>query len=688
VRFLGAMLCCLAGLLTASDTSQSVDVPPKNAAREAVIRVDIASDLGRVNKRVLGNNALAYLHSDAIYSAGGSGMWDPKAGHGVPDMVRLARDCGVSTLRWPGGCGVHEYNWKLTVGHLKERPQQPFGLPEFLRLAEEIGADPVITLADFWGDPSDAADLVEYLNAPVGKNPNGGVDWAAVRTRDGHPQPYNVVWFECGNETYHGAHSGATWKVSAAKRYSIDEYAQRYRGFRTAMRVVDPRIRLGAVLHNDKNPFSFSPWTEGVIRKTGDIADFYIHHAYLPNYADDSGSLSPAELFKSALASPRQFALYYERLNAFIQKATGRSVPLAVTEYNGGFVQDKPVPYRLTLGAAVEVADLVQVLLDPGHGIEIGQYWQFANEYWGMVKGVRSPYTLRPAYHVFRLYHDHLGDRLLRTEVRSDTFETTGGFGVLAARGSGIEEFSLIGKPAVLTNWQISGVRGAAATVEKDGTLAVELSTDRELNYFHAKMPLSAEPSSGYRVTAEIRSEGMSMRGAQLEVADGRGWRATKSAALSEMVRESRWTEVSVDYVSLPDTREIRIAARRLEGAPERGRFWIRNVRVQRFNPGRMGNVPFVGAMATVKGGRVAVFAVNRRLDGPVAVRIDGTRAGYARGWTLSGPSVDATNESNPNTVRVQTIPVEVRDRAVWAQLPPNSFTVLDVDPLPASNKK
>ena len=45
--------------------------------------------------------------------------------------------------------------------------------------------------------------------APVGSNPNGGIDWAVVRATQGHPEPYGVRWFEYGNESYHGGHRGS-----------------------------------------------------------------------------------------------------------------------------------------------------------------------------------------------------------------------------------------------------------------------------------------------------------------------------------------------------------------------------------------------------------------------------------------------------------------------------------------------
>jgi alpha-N-arabinofuranosidase len=53
------------------------------------------------------------------------------------------------------------------------------------------------------GNAKDAADLVEYLNSPNdGSNPNDGTDWAAVRAANGHPEPYNIKYFEIGNEMF------------------------------------------------------------------------------------------------------------------------------------------------------------------------------------------------------------------------------------------------------------------------------------------------------------------------------------------------------------------------------------------------------------------------------------------------------------------------------------------------------
>ena len=66
---------------------------------------------------------------------------------------------------------------------------------ESIQMCEAMGITPVLTIKSD-ESYSDLADLVEYLYAP----PNGGSKWGSTRAQDGHPEPYNISWFEIGNE--------------------------------------------------------------------------------------------------------------------------------------------------------------------------------------------------------------------------------------------------------------------------------------------------------------------------------------------------------------------------------------------------------------------------------------------------------------------------------------------------------
>ena len=151
------------------------------------IIVTTGQEQGPVNQKIFGTNLLAHKLPDGSQgnrnSDFGAGIWDPRRDAPVEEVIRLAQGIRVSTIRFPGGRGSHQYDWKKTIG--KERKGFAFGLDEFLETAKEIGAEPVITVSYFIGDETDAADLVEYLNAPNdGHNLNGGIDWAAERAKN------------------------------------------------------------------------------------------------------------------------------------------------------------------------------------------------------------------------------------------------------------------------------------------------------------------------------------------------------------------------------------------------------------------------------------------------------------------------------------------------------------------------
>lgn len=450
------------------------------------ITVDVTQDLGPVNRAVLGNNMIGYprVWNEITrgwvsygYHVGGDGVWNKNSYSSVPEMVKFAKDIGISFSRFPGGVGVRWYNWKDAVGPIAQRPLYPdskgnkvpitFGLPEFLKNTQDMGAIPVIEVSDYFGTAQDAADLVEYLNAPN----DGAHPWAKLRAADGHPEPWGVIWFEYGNETYVG--NPATGII-----FTPNQYVANYLAYRSAMKMVDSKIKLGAVL---EDPGSLKDWSEIVITGTGSVADFYITHSYVLSYTRNDGVPDANSIFSIGLAAAdTQLQSSYRRLNDLIFELSGRAIPIAVTEYNSGFVQASPVypvAYRHTLGNALINAEHIRQLMHADN-IVMANYWQFANSYWGMVKGSGASYVLRPNYYPFQFYRNHFGERLIKAQVDgATTYEITGAlisnaggnYGVAPATGAYQAEAlddtdRLKGVP-----WQITDVNGAQ-TAEESGT--------------------------------------------------------------------------------------------------------------------------------------------------------------------------------------------------------------------------
>ena len=202
---------------------------PILSAGNNYVQISYNKEKGIVNKMVFGNNFVGYattIYDNPTqnyygYSDYGAGIWDPRRGKSVSEVISLAKGAGVVIVRFPGGGGANRYDWKTSIGN--RRVHFLYGLDEFLRTCEEVGADVIFTVSYFSGDEHDAADLVEYLNRPNdGTNPDGGIDWAAGRAKNGHNLPYNIKYFEIGNEVW--------------DEISPEEYIQKYIKYYTAMK--------------------------------------------------------------------------------------------------------------------------------------------------------------------------------------------------------------------------------------------------------------------------------------------------------------------------------------------------------------------------------------------------------------------------------------------------------------------
>lgn len=184
--------------------SETVAVKDAGADPATRIVVDPGRELGEIEPGVYGVN-----HR---YPYAGFGSWDVDNNEPFADFVANLRYAGFGVLRFPGGRMANLYRWKRAIGPLEQRRESPngggtgdalsseFGPDEFGRLMDATGAGAVVVANFATGSPKEAADWIEYMNSPVGANPNGGKDWAAVRAENGSPEPYGVRLWEVGNE--------------------------------------------------------------------------------------------------------------------------------------------------------------------------------------------------------------------------------------------------------------------------------------------------------------------------------------------------------------------------------------------------------------------------------------------------------------------------------------------------------
>jgi alpha-N-arabinofuranosidase len=232
-------------------------------------------------------------------------------------------------LRYPGGCLVHNYNWKNAVGPLSERGEWQFGIDEYIKLCRDLGAEPIITVTDYALPaneiPQHAAELVEYLNSPATpEHP-----WAMRRKEGGNPEPYRVKWFELGNESEHGNHN-----CIPARCFTPEEYIRYAKTTATAMRKVDPTLKIGVQMGAGTSvwPSQLGSDDCALIHEQSlnkEVApDFFIVHDYSPIV----DRLDPESSFKSAMAYGDQLEWKLKQWAKTSKKLLGRRLPVAITE--------------------------------------------------------------------------------------------------------------------------------------------------------------------------------------------------------------------------------------------------------------------------------------------------------------------------------------------------------------------
>jgi alpha-N-arabinofuranosidase len=168
------------------------------------------------------------------YAFDGFGMWDPSI-PGVPKRFEHSFDAArIQAMRFPGGSIANTYHWERAIGppsqrrrNVSGRTGEPltngFGPDEFGGFVLSHGLQAMMVANFGTGTAREAADWVEYMNAPVGTNPNGGVAWAERRAANGHPQPYDVRNWEIGNEMY--GRQQSYWMGDGSLRKRTRKYA-------------------------------------------------------------------------------------------------------------------------------------------------------------------------------------------------------------------------------------------------------------------------------------------------------------------------------------------------------------------------------------------------------------------------------------------------------------------------------
>jgi alpha-N-arabinofuranosidase len=637
---------------------------PLHGQQSANIVVNANEVLVPVNRLVFGQNIeagdSAYIFSkdttDLSLIQAGDGFWDPTKGAPVPEIVNQSKAVGMSVLRYPGGCYAHNFDWRKTVGPNAKKNGWLFGLDEYLSLCHAIGTIPLITVSDYVlpADqmPENAAALVEYLNSPA----DATHPWAMKRKEWGHPAPYNVIWFELGNESMHGNH-----RVLPRRQYSAEQYAAYANTTAAAMRRMDPRIKIGIVMVPGPGTDVNSDWNRTVIHLAGASADFVVIHIYAPQ--EPKIGVSEDVRMQAMMVAPQHVEERLTGYHQMIQQQLGHDLPLAITEFNGG--QDTfGSAYRFSYGDALECADLLRVFLKPELNVALANYWQFLNGAFGMLRtSVLSsnyePETEEPALPLYKLWAQHFGSQLVKVEVQSPRAEFSGAGSEAAARGS-ISEARRQIQPIDLN--QYSSLVGTLwpkllnVQIQRqnaDFTLHLQ-NLSRSIYPLLARIPRpNVDPGTPVEFTASFDAKftpDPSSDAAPMGIGltDSRGWNQTHSGIGLDGITTD-WKHFDGTYQLTAQTPNVDLTARLMaDGMNVSGTLAVHNLVVADFVSAHDAAYPLLTSSASTSadGKKVYVIVFNKSASDSIPAEIHLTvfSAARAQYWEVNGPSLDSTN--------------------------------------------
>jgi len=640
---------------------------------------------GQVNKKIFGNMFISnYLPPEKTNgreyfgrSNYGDGIWDPKLKKSVKEVIDLARNAGISIVRISAG---EPQTWKNAIGSKRNNFQ--YGLDELLKTTAEIGAEVIYRVQYSTGNIENAADLVEYLNSPDdGSNPNGGIDWAKERSKNGHPKPYNIKYFEIGNEVYN--------KVSSTS------YALGYLKFYNKMKEVDSSIKIGVVLSY------YDYWNRSTMKIIKDKIDFGIAHAFSRPYGgykvlreEDSTRMSAKEIFEKSLCLPQlRFNWIFQKALKTMAAEAHKPIPLAITEYNSAFVQQKPVPYRHTLGNALVISEFLHIFLMPEnnkYNILMANYNGYLG-YSGMIKpntdfmrpNFKTPvwYIKRPNYYVYQLYKNHFGDILLNHELKSESYNISHYKNFLET----VITFNQIGEGTdqnLLQNeWEISRVTGVDVKTVND-ILEINFKSPATFNYGQKIKSVNLSPDSYYRLSAKINTDDLiDNKGIHL-YAQGNKF----SSHTYGIKGNAGWVYCDTIFKTLPDTKNIRLIVRRHgEDGPLKGKVFLKDIKLEKFIPSINTNIPYLSVTTSKSSDSKTIYLMvtNKSLEQDLKTEIilnNFKPDGIARIYSLWGDRISSTNEKRPyNKVRIHENEVTLSKNVLKTSFKKHSVTAIEI---------
>lgn len=370
------------------------------------IRVDCRKVLGTIDRGIYGH-FIEHL-GGCVYG----GIWaeegfpGPTRGGIREDVLELVRALRPSCIRWPGGCFTENYHWRDGVGERRpvkfdwfwNKPEpNRVGTHEFLQFCGEVGAETVICANFHSATPEEAAAWVQYCNGDA-STPEG-----RRRAENGHPEPFNVLHWDIGNET---------WSLGK------ERYAKGFVEFHREMKAADERIKCVAV-----GPSHFDrAWNEEVLQVAGEYLDYLAPHCYT-GWGERDAAKCPDWYYRnlsSALEVEDVLRKNVQMLDEFLPHRS--EVGIALDEWGVWTQTVQGIHQNYDLSDGLVAASVFNAMHRLCRRVKMANWAQLVNVL-GVIQANATQAFPTPVYHVFRLYSNLCEEQLLESEVVGEAFD-------------------------------------------------------------------------------------------------------------------------------------------------------------------------------------------------------------------------------------------------------------------------
>jgi alpha-N-arabinofuranosidase len=411
----------------------------ETAMLTATITADRAFAIGPVRRKTFGS-FVEHL-GRCVYG----GIYDPShpsadADGFRGDVIQLVKELGISTVRYPGGNFVSNYQWEDGIGPRNQRPARldlawhatepnTIGLDEFMRWCAKAGVEPMMALNLGTRGVREALDILEYCNI------RGGTAWSDRRRANGAEDPYGIRMWCLGNEM------DGPWQTG---HKTPEEYGRLAAETARAMRQIDPDIELVACGSSGSGMPTFGEWERIVLSESYDQVDLISAHAYYAEQGNDLASflasgvnmenfindvVATADAVRAAQKQTKRINISFDEWNVWYQDRA-ESQPPSGDDWPVGpvLLEDK-----YTVADAVVVGSLLITLLRHTDRVASASIAQLVNVIAPIMTETGGRIWKQTIFHPFALTSAHAKGEVLRLAVAAPSTPTKefGDVGVL-----------------------------------------------------------------------------------------------------------------------------------------------------------------------------------------------------------------------------------------------------------------